>query len=129
LVICAGNAWAAPTPGPGGANQTPAVNGTAKTWLFNGETRVLITDYIVPDQAGLPAAAGSRITVVRGLAKNALRSHIPPSISKRAWSTPAGSCSCRFRSRGDFKPVKLILTPYDGKHKSFRIDISGIVKP
>jgi hypothetical protein len=44
---------------------------------------------------------------------------------------PAGAWKPQlpFPAASDFKPVKLILTPWTDKHKSFRIDISGIVKP
>lgn len=140
---------ASPTPVPGGANQAEGVPTTFGKASFNGEVRVTprqlrdanaADDFIAPTgQKWIVLIA----TTANGTNKSLdMQQFVATIVNADGESvaadpdkiTPVG-CACgiapgagwrervAFLVPNDFKPVKIILLPYDHKHKAFRITV------
>lgn len=140
---------ASPTPVPGGANQAEGVPTTFGKAAFNGEVRLTprqlrdataADDYIAPTgQKWVVLLA----TAANGTSKSLDMQQFVASIVNADGESVAADpdkinpigCACgiapgagwrekiAFLVPTDFKPVKIIVIPYDRKHKAFRITV------
>jgi hypothetical protein len=151
LIASAGVVLAAPTPTPipGGAVQARGVTGTIGSKLFNGEVRLRPTELRDATSAdGLSGTADQRWLVFTAAASNGTNRALDmqqfiASIVDGEGNTiqaqpdkvrPAGGVygvppgggwkeQVFFLVPKNFKPLKIVLAPYDGKHPVFRITI------
>jgi len=147
----AGAVLASPTPVPGGANQAEGVPTTFGKAAFNGEVRLTprqlrdsnaTEDFISP--------SGQKWIVLYATASNGtkksldMQQFVASIVNADGESytadpdkiNPVG-CACgiapgagwreriAFLVPTDFKPVKILVLPYDRKHKAFRITVGA----
>jgi hypothetical protein len=137
------------TPMPGGSNQAMGVEGTIGSKLFNGEVRLQPTQLRDANAAdGMAASDGQHWLVFTATASNGTHKALDmqqfnASIADAGGNTiqaqpdkvrpiggvfgvpPGGAWKEQvfFEVPNDFKPVKILLQPYNGKHQVFRITI------
>ena len=142
-------ASAAPTPIPGGANQSHGVVGTIGSKLFNGQVRlrpIRLRDATAADD--LSASPGQHWLVFTAAASNGtpraldMQQFIASIVDSDGntvqaqpnnvlpmggvFGVPPGGGwneKVSFIVPARFRPVKILLAPYDGKHPVFRITI------
>ncbi len=145
-------AFAAPTPVPGGANQTLAVAGTLHDTLFNGQARVRKMSLGKPNgtpSESYPDTADSKWIVFRAVMSNGTRKPLemtqftasivdadgiavaaqPDKVRPMgvvANIPPGGAWkeTILFEVPTDFKPAKIVLVSANPKYKSFRITVA-----
>jgi len=145
-------ALASPTPQPGGANQTQALQGTLRDTLFNGQARVRKMMLTKPD--GSPSESYADSADTTWLVFRALMSNGTPRVLEMTQfsasivdadgiAVPAQADKVRplgmitnippggawketilFNVPAGFKPVKILLVSANPKYKSFRINLS-----
>ena len=147
----AGGAVANPTPVPGGANQADAVAGVFGRAAFNGEVRLTpreLRDGVAAD--GYTAPAGMKWLVFTATGANGtkqpldMQQFVASIIDANGESVaaqpdkllPVGGVfgvapgggwreQIAFLVPAAFGPAKIILLPYDKKHKAFRITVGA----
>ncbi|HEY0614406.1 MAG TPA: hypothetical protein VGC96_07180 [Candidatus Elarobacter sp.] len=150
-LACAASAtaFAKPTPVPGGANQAEGVPTTFGQAAFNGEVRLTpreLRDAKASDNMGAPD--GMKWIIFTATASNGTKSpldmqqFVASIVNANGESfaaqpdklSPTGGVygiapgagwreQVKFDVPSDFVPAKIILLPYDKKHKAFRITV------
>jgi hypothetical protein len=147
--LAAGALAATPTPIPGGANQAAGVAGGFGHKLFNGEVRLIPKELrnATPED-DLTAVDGQKWIVFTAAASNGTSKDLdmqqftasivdedgdthqaqPDKVKPMGgvFGVPPGGKwkeQIYFDVPANFKPVKILLRPYDGKHKAFRITV------
>jgi hypothetical protein len=149
LALSAAAASASPTPVPGGANQADAVAATFGRAAFNGEVRLTprqLRDATAADS--YTATAGSKWIIFTATAANGtskaldMQQFVASVVDANGESVaaqpdkllPVGGVygiapgagwreQVAFLVPSDFTPAKIVLLPYDKKHKAFRIAV------
>jgi len=144
-------AAAKPTPVPGGANQAEGVPTVFGKAAFNGEVRLTprqLRDATAADDLITPG--GQKWIVLTATAANGttksldMQQFVASIVNADGESVAADpdklkpvGCACGiapgagwretvdFLVPTDFKPVKILLIPYDHKHKAFRITVGA----